>query len=423
MVLRGFESWVALRYLRSRRKEVFISIITIISILGVAVSVMVLDIVLSVMTGFEGELKSKLIDTSSHVIVRQYGGELQNWGEVREKVLSVREVVSAEPYTYNQGMLSHEGSAHGLLVQGITDSPAQAEKIKKNIVAGNFSDLFAPGKFEFTRPDGERDIVELPTAIVGRALANRYGIKVGMPITILAPQFSASPQGLVPRLKRFLVVGVYSSGLVEYESGLAFTSLRVAQGFFGNGENVTGLEVMVKDLDRAKIVGREITKALEPGAYETSDWAARNKPLYDALNLEKKVYFIVLLLLILIASFSIVSTLVMVVMEKSKDIAMLKTLGAKNSSIRNIFLLQGSIIGASGTALGTMLGLAGCLALKEIGWELDESVFALTKVPVYFIPENFIVVAVASFIITTLAGFYPAMRAANLRVADALRFE
>jgi lipoprotein-releasing system permease protein len=420
-----FEPWIALRYLQSRRKEVFISVITVISILGVAVSVMVLNIVLAVMTGFEGELKSKLIDTSSHIVVRQYGGEMARWKDVQREVLSLPEVLSAEPYSYNQGMLSHEGSAHGLLVEGITNSQAQVEKLQKNIVSGSIAGLFTTGSLDFVRPDGTNDTVLLPTVVVGKALANRYGLRVGVPITILAPQFSAAPQGLLPKLRRFLIVGIYSSGLVEYESGLAFTSLPVAQSFFGKGENVTGLEVMVKDLEQTKAVGNKIVAKLEAlgGAFETSDWAARNKPLYDALNLEKRVYFIVLLLLILIASFSIVSTLVMVVMEKSRDIAMLKTLGASNGSIRNIFLFQGSVIGAAGTVLGTVLGLLGCFSLDQYGWELDESVFALTKVPVYLVPVNFVVVGTASFVITTLAGIYPAMRAAKLRVADALRFE
>lgn len=421
----AYEPSIAIRYLRSRRKEVFISIITVISILGVAISVMVLDIVLAVMTGFEGELKSKLIDTSSHVVVKQYGGELNAWQDVRESVLAVKDVVSAEPFTYNQAMLSHNGAAAGLLLEGIAETKAQSKRLGKNLIEGSIEALFEPGKLSIVRPDGEPDTVLLPTVIVGRALANRQRLRVGDPITLLAPQFSSSPQGLTPKLRRFLVAGIYSSGLVEYENALAFISLDVAQSFFSLGVNVTGLEVMVSDLDKARSISREITGALAShGAnYDVTDWSMRNKALYDALNLEKKVYFIVLLLLILVASFSIVSTLVMVVMEKSRDIAILKTMGATDASVSKIFLFQGAIIGFFGTLLGTILGVLGCVLLNEVGWELDESVFALTKVPVYFIPQNFAVVAAASFVITILAGVYPAMRAARLKVADALRFE
>jgi lipoprotein-releasing system permease protein len=421
----GYESSVAIRYLRSRRKEVFISIITVISILGVAISVMVLDIVLAVMTGFEGELKAKLIDTSSHVVVKQYGGELTAWPEVRKEVLGVKGVVSAEPFTYNQAMLSHNGTAAGLLLEGVADTEAQSGRLGKNLVAGSVEALFKPGKLKIVRPDGEEDTVLLPTVIVGKALAGRQQLRVGDPITLLAPQFSSSPQGLTPKLRRFLVVGIYSSGLVEYESALAFVSLDVAQSFFSLGENVTGLEVMVHNLDEARAIGKEISRALSGfgSIYDVTDWSMRNKALYDALNLEKKVYFIVLLLLILIASFSIVSTLVMVVMEKSRDIAILKTIGATDFSVSRIFLFQGAIIGFFGTLLGSALGIFGCVLLDQVGWELDESVFALTKVPVYFIWQNFVIVAGASFVITTVAGIYPAVRAARLKVADALRFE
>jgi len=419
-----YESWISLRYLRSRRKEVFISIITIISVVGVAVSVMVLNMVLAVMAGFEGELKSKLIDTSAHVVVRQFGGEMHEWQEVRKEVAKVPEVLSVSPYTYNQAMLSHQGVARGLIVQGIGNDGSQAAKLEKSLIAGEIGALFRPALYSFTRPDGSPDTVELPPILIGKSLAQHDNLQIGTPVTILAPQFTASPQGLLPRLRRFLVVGIYSSGLVEYESGLAYTALPSAQSFFGIG-GVSGLEVMVQNLDNAKEVAREIYRRLQPfnGSFEVSDWSARNKPLYDALKLEKQVYFVVLLLLILVASFSIVSTLVMVVMEKSRDIAILKTLGARDASIRKIFLLQGSVIGGVGTLLGTLLGLAGCYGLKRYGWQLDESVFALSSVPVYFNPLNFAVVALASFVITSLAGLYPARRAARLKVADALRFE
>ena len=421
-----FESFLAFRYLRSKRKEVFISIITIISVLGVAVSVMVLDITLGIMTGFEKELQAKLLDTSAHIIVRGLGGEMPQWQQVREKVLGVPGVVDASPYTYNQAMLTFGGVAHGLLIRGISDDARTREKLLRTLSPdAKVEDLFAPVHYQLQRPDGTQDEVLLPPLVVGRALARRFGLSRGTAVTILSPQMSASPQGLTPRMRRFVVIGNYSSGLIEFENGLAYTSVEAAQSFFNLGDAVSGLEVTVTDLNEAKAIADKISVALDAAnnPYDISDWTVPNKPLWDALRLEKRVYFIVLLLLILVASFSIVSTLVMVVMEKSRDIALLKSIGARDRSIMRVFLLQGAYIGFSGTLLGTLLGYAGAIGLREFGFRLDEAVFSLSKVPVELVPANFLLVGVAAFVITVLAGIYPARRAAKMRPADALRFE
>jgi lipoprotein-releasing system permease protein len=422
----GFESFVALRYLRSKRKEAFISLITIISVLGVAVSVMVLNIVLAVMTGFEQELQAKLLDTSAHVIVRSYQRRLDDWREVKDKVATLPGVISISPYTYNQAMLTSSGVSHGLILQGIADTPAEREKLESKLEHGAKLDvLFNPEPIEVRRPDGVVDLVNLPPIIIGRSLRNRLGLDVGAAVTLLSPQVSASPQGLIPKLKRFRIAASYASGLVEYESGLAYTSVEAAQNFFSLGDSVTGLEVMLDDLNRAPHVAELVKQSLSrfPGIYEIVDWTIPNKPLWDALRLEKRVYFIVLLLLILVASFSIVSTLVMVVMEKTKDIAILKSMGASDSTVLKIFLLQGVIIGVTGTIFGTILGFLGCILLREYGFQLDEAVFSLKTVPVHLIPANFAIVAVAAFVITSIVGIYPARRAARLRPADSLRFE
>lgn len=420
------EMWIAGRYLKSKRREMFISIIAVISVLGVAVSVGVLDIVLAIMTGFEHELQSKLIDSSAHVIVREYGRELHDWEKVEGVVKEVPGVEAASPYSYNQAMLSYQGVAQGMLVRGLPDDVYARGKLEKILEGGgSLSPLFAQAQIQVTRPDGSPDTVSLPSIVIGRALARRFGIEVGMPITLIAPQFSASPQGLIPRLRRFVVVGIYSSGLVEYESGLAYVSLQAAQQFFGLGEAVTGLEVALKDLQLAPVIADEISERLRTSGrvYDIADWTKQNKPLYDALKLEKRVYFIVLLLLILVASFSIISTLVMIVMEKGREIAVLKSIGATDSTILRIFLLQGILIGGTGTVLGSLFGFAGGLGLKEFGFKLDESVFAMSQVPVMMEWPNFVLVAIAGFLITALAGLYPARRAARLRPADALRFE
>jgi lipoprotein-releasing system permease protein len=421
-----FELFVALRYLRSKRKEVFISIITVISVLAVALSVVVLNMVLAIMTGFEAELQSKLIDANAHVVVREYGSNLQQWEAVAEKVKAVEGVVEAFPFTYNQAMLSVEGGAHGIIIRGVHDSPTARKKLEKLLADGYTEDsLFGEHTLVVERPDGGQDTIVLPPMVVGAALKRSLHLFSNKPVTVFAPRFSASPQGLIPKLRRFVIGGIYSSGLMEYESGLAYVRMSDAQNFFGMGSSVSGLEIVVEDVFKAKEVAERVDQALKglPVSYYVTDWTVPNQPLWEAIRLEKRVYFIVLLLLILIASFTIVSTLVMMVMEKSKDIAILKSMGASNHLVLKIFLLQGICIGAVGTIVGTVLGLLGCIGLREFGFPINPIVFSMDTVPVYLELGNFVVVAVAAFFITSLAGVYPARRAAKLRPAEILRFE
>lgn len=423
-----FEPLLAFRYLRSKRKEVFISIITVISVLGVAVSVMVLDIVLSIMTGFEEELQTKLIDANAHIVVRRLGGDIDATPELLTKIREVQGVAAAFPFTYNQAMISTPFGSRGLLVRGLADDEASRKKLLKVLKNGaNFDKLFSPAAVTVNRPDGREDSVNLPPLIIGRALRESLSIAAEAPVMLFAPDFTAAPQGLVPKLKRFAIVGFYSSGLIEYENGLAYASIKDAQNFFGLGGRVSGVEVVLSDSDllRARDIAQNIVDNLsESGVgYYATDWTEQNKPLWDAIRLEKKVYFIVLLLLILVASFSIISTLIMIVMEKGKDIAILKSMGATDRSILRVFLIQGCLIGFTGVLLGTLFGYLGCIGLREYGFQLDERVFSLSQVPVHMLPQNFILVAISGLIITALAGIYPAKRAAGLRPAEALRYE
>jgi lipoprotein-releasing system permease protein len=422
----NFEPFIALRYLRSKRKEVFISIITVISVFGVAISVMVLNIVLAVMTGFESELQAKLINANAHLVIRDYRGYLQNWQPLAEQISKNKNVTSAFPYTYNQAMLSTPAGARGLVIRGVPNSQTAKEKLKEvNATNRQIENLFNPVEISVDRPDGSSDVVSLPAIIIGEALSRALKVGVGDVVSLFSPELSASPHGLIPRVKRFSIVGVYHSGLVEYEGGLAYVSIDSAQSFFSLNDTVSGIEVSVKDIMKAYLVGEELLGSFgtEQSHFYATDWTEPNKPLWDALKLEKRVYFIVLLLLIFVASFSVISTLVMVVMEKNKDIAILKSMGATDKSISKIFLIQGTIIGFLGVILGTFLGVVGCILLREYGFEIDQTVFALDKVPVHMIPANFLLVAVAGFIITSLAGIYPARRAAKLDPVATLRFE
>ncbi len=426
----SLELFLAGRYLRSKRKEVFISIITVISVLGVAISVMVLDIALAIMTGLETELKAKLIDAGAHIVVRRFGGDIEQPQRLIDSILKVPNVQTVTPFSYNQALISSPAGSRGLLVRGIPDDLAVRTKLTKmSLSETELDNLYNPPKVTIERPDGELDDIALPSLVIGKALQDQLRIYPGMPVTLFSPQMGNSPQGLIPKTRRFVVAGTYKSGLQEYEAGLAYASLTEAQRFFGLDNRVSGLEIMLTDMFKAQELKSTVLDFLvrdlgeEGNQYFAADWTEPNKPLWDAMKLEKQVYFIVLLLLIAIASFSIVSTLVMVVIEKSRDIAVLKSIGAPDAMILRVFLFQGAIIGAAGVILGTLLGYLGCLGLREYGFPLDEKVFSLTEVPVRMVPENFVIVALAALVITLFAGVYPSRRASKLRPADALRFE
>ncbi len=271
--------------------------------------------------------------------------------------------------------------------------------------------------------DGRGATVELPGIILGTELARQLAVEVGDPVNVLSPMGKPSAVGVVPRVKRFVVVGLFNSGMSEYDSALAYISLSDAQRFFGLDDAVTGLEVRVDDLYQAREVGQRIAQLLG-FPYRVRDWMEINHNLFAALKLEKTVYFIVLLLIILVAAFNIVATLIMVVMEKRKDIAVLKSMGATGAGIARIFVFKGVIIGVVGTVIGNLAGYAGCWALRRYEFiELPKDVFYVSTVPVKMTPEYFAAVTVASLIICLLATIYPARQAARLVPIDIIRYE
>ena len=409
----GFSRFVAGRYLWSQRSEAFVTIITVIAILGVAIGVGVLNTAMGIMTGFERELKSKIIG-STHVLVYRYGGLIADWERVVDTVSRVEGVSSASAYADQQVMITHRGKARGILIRGIIPESRMGKDLTRYLHGVDASLL------EETPDD------PLPAVVIGKELSARQGIIEGDAVSLLSPTVGSTPFGLMPRYKRFRVAAIYESGMAGYEERIAYIHLRAAQRFFKMNDSVTGLEVMVENVDESPQIAQKIVDALldlDQIGFVAQDWTQANKELWEALKLEKTVYFIVLLLLIVMASFSIITTLVMIVLEKRKDIAILMTLGANSRSIANIFRWQGAVIGFIGVGSGTMLGLAACLGLERYGFPLPEKVFPVSTLPVDIEALNFVVVACSAFFICCLSTWYPSWRASKVQPGEVLRYE
>lgn len=418
----SFSFKVAYRYLLTKRKEAFISIISIVSLIGIAIGVGVLNIVMAIMTGFEYELKSKIIGANSHIIVRRQFSEIQNEEGSKEKILNVKGVKSISPYVYKQGLLRYNDKSTGMLIKGVQEGTDASLKIFENVNDVNESTLYRKQEYKDLTND---HISNLPCVIVGKQLSLDFGLHKGSVVTLLSSSMQSSPFGLMPKYRRFIVCGIYASGLSEYESGLVYIDIKEAQSFFELGQKISGYEVFIDNLDNAPIVADNIDKELKTISpyYFTQTWLDLNKPLWEALQLEKKTYFIVLLLIIIMASFSVVTTLVMIVLEKRKDVAVLKTLGATTKDIAKVFISMGVVIGFVGTVLGVILGMVGCILLEKYGFPLDPRVFPVDKVPIRVEVINVIMVSVSSFLISLLATIYPSLRASKLNPSEVLRYE
>lgn len=419
-----YELFLSLRYLRARRREVFISLITMISMVGVMIGVMTLNIVLAVMTGFEEDLRDRILGFNPHVVISSLQGFVDGYAEVVDAVSQVPEVVAVAPFVYGQVMVSAGQSVSGSLVRGVDPSLASAVvDIEAHLSFGEVDQLGQKQELTFQTEETVQT-VHLSGVLVGHELARQIGVFVGDPINIISPlSTTPGPLGVVPRVKRFVIVGVFDAGMFEYDSALIYMSLADAQQFFTLGEQVTGIEVKIRDVYQAQTVARELESVLG-FPYTTRDWTEVNSNIFAALKLEKVVYFIVLLLIVLVAAFNIIATLIMVVMEKRKDIAVLKSMGATGNAISRVFIYKGLIIGVVGTLMGTLLGWVGCWLLDRYEFiELPKDVFYVSTLPVKMYAENFFIVGVASVIICLLATIYPARQAARLAPVEVIRYE
>lgn len=416
-----YELFIGLRYLRAKRKEAFISLITVISMLGVTIGVMTLTIVLSVFTGFEEDLRDRILGFNPQIVVLSFNSTISDYPSVVRRVEQVPGVVAAAPFVYGQVMLSAQQNVTGTAVRGVSPTAQDVLDLQRHMKEGNVGELDKLHAVPLN--EGKGETVELPGLIVGKDIARQLGLTVGDPVNVISPIATPTAVGMVPRVKRFVVVGLFDSGMPEYDASLVYMDLASAQKFFDMDETVSGVEVRVDDLYHAKEVSERISAALG-FPFRVRDWMEVNHNLFSALKLEKTVYFIVLLLIVLVAAFNIVATLIMVVMEKRKDIAILKSMGATRAGVGRIFIFKGMIVGLIGTLLGNIGGYLGCILLKHYHFiELPKDVFYVDTVPVRMHAEYFVVVTLASLLICLLATVYPARQAARLAPVDVIRYE
>lgn len=407
-----YELFISLRYLKARRKQAFVSVISFISISGVAIGVMALIIVLGVMTGFSDDLRTKILGAKSHLVVYQMGAGMPDYRQIIQELTSVPGVVSATPAMLNQVMISSPSSTVGPMIKGIdVESAPTVTNLGSIIKEGSLADL------NKELPTG------LPGIILGKELSLILGVVTGDEIKVISPFGTMTPAGMMPRASRFQVAGIFDSGMYEYDSSLAYISLAQAQAFFNQPDVATEIEVKVEDIYRVKQLSLKIQEHLGT-RYQVRDWMEMHKNLYAALKLEKMAMFVILVLIILVASFNIVGTLIMVVRDKHKDIAILKSMGAQSMSIMKIFILEGLIIGFTGTALGILGGFI--LAAVQNTYHivgLPPDVYYISHLIIKITPRDLILVTVSAISISLMATLYPSWQAAQLAPVETLRYE
>ncbi len=413
-----YELFVGLRYTRAKRKNHFISFISMTSMVGVALGVAALIIVLSVMNGFQAELRSRILGVASHIEVTENTNMLSNWESLAEQVDAQPNVKASAPYVMAQGMLSYGQAVQGALVRGVLPNQENAvADLGKNMREGQLSDL-ASGEFNI---------------ILGADLAYSLGVNVGDKVVLMAPQGQFTPTGVIPRIKQFNVVGLFQIGMYEYDAGLALIHIEDAAKLYRMGDKVSGLRLKINNLFDAPAMTAELSDKLTPlGAYYITDWTQQHANFFKAMQLEKRVMFIILTLIVAVAAFNIVSTLVMAVTDKRADIAIMRTLGASPKSIMQIFIIQGALIGIIGTFFGAVLGIVIALNIDTIipfienlfhVQFLSKEVYYISELPSKLEWNDTITIVVVSIVLSLIATLYPSYKASKINPAEALRYE
>jgi len=418
----SYELFISLRYLKAKRKQAFISLINIISIGGVAVGVAALIIVLAVMTGVKDDIQDKILGIMAHILIQKPGTNIEAINEVQDildQLHAIPHVVDISPYVSGQVLVNSEEDVSGVMLHGIDpEGKTAVADLEKKLREGSIDLL--KGKYEnLDSPSGpKRDGI-----IIGSELSRILGVFPDDEVTLILPTGRVLPTGPVPKLKKFRVVGIFNSEFYEYDAGLAYISLTSAQKFFSIGKNLSGLEIRLDNIYQSKSVTRLIKERLG-ASYYVQDWTEMNKSLFSAINLEKLAMSLILALIILVAAFNIITTLVMMVMEKHSDIATLKSMGATSNSIMKIFMFEGSVIGILGTAIGTVLGIVVCWAADT--YELirfEEGTYYLDHLPFTVTGPDLVFVVVAALIICFVSTIYPARQASKLDPIAVFRYE
>jgi lipoprotein-releasing system permease protein len=425
-----YEFFISKRYLRAKRKQVFVSIITLISISGIFLGVAALIIVLAVMNGFEEDLRTKILGIKSHIeLTTDMVGPMKDYEKVRERIASEEGVVASTPFIYSQAMIRNGSGVTGVIIRGLeTQSAFKVINLGK-IREGNIeylNKLPADLSKRYKNEDAQ-----LTGIVIGKEMARNLGIFLYDTITIISPVGVSTPMGMIPRMKKFIVAGIFESGFYEYDSTLAYLSLRSCQDFLQMGDTVTGIDIKVADIYKADSIARKIQSKLG-FPFWAHNWMQMNKNLFSALKLEKRVMFIILSLIVIVAAFNIISALIMIVMEKNKDIAILKSMGATSRSIMKIFIYQGLIVGVIGTLSGCAAGLAVALNLQKVSLFIEKmfhfkflpgDVYYLSELPSKVNYSDVVIIIIGTLLICFLSTIYPSLRASKLDPAEALRYE
>lgn len=413
---RSLPLFIGLRYVRAKRRNHFISFITLISMLGFGLGVAALITVLSVMNGFERELRAHILGMASHATIRPLSGALSDWELPAATAVEHPGVVGVAPFVQGQAMLNHAGAVRGVALHGVLPSrEAQVSEIGQYLVEGSLEDL----------REGQYGL------LLGRGLARALGAVVGSKVAVIAPEATASPAGILPRMRRFTVVGIFEVNHYQYDTGVAVVHLADAARLFRLTPGVSGLRIKVDDIQEAPRLSREIAASLR-GAYWVSDWTRHHRNFFRALQTERTVMFVILSLIVAVAAFNIVSTLIMVVTDKHSDIAVLRTLGATPRTVMRIFVVQGTVIGVVGTLAGVLGGIALAVNVETIVPAIErffetkflsEEVYYIAEVPSELRRENVLLIALVAALMSVVATLYPAWRASRVQPAEALRHE
>jgi len=406
----SFELFVATRYLLSRRKHSFISVISLISIAGIALGVAALIVVLGVMNGFSDNLQEKILGVNAHVIITSLQGPIAGYRRVCEKINKIQGIKGTMPFLYSEVMVSSQNGVKGVVLRGIDpDLAKKVLRLDKDLVVGSIDDL-SPSP--------------IPPVIIGKELAFNLGLRRGSFLNILSPTGGRSSFGFIPKIMVFKVVGIFDTGMYEYDSSLIYTNIPSAQKLIGFKKDVvSGIEASLYDVYKAPDIARHLRKILGP-TYFIQTWMDMNKNLFFALKLEKFAMGIILAMIVLVGSFNIITTLFMLVMERKKDIAILISMGATKREIKRIFVLLGSLIGLVGTFVGYIFGLGlGCLIEKYQFIKLPKDVYYLDHLPIEYNSLDLVLIGVVAMLLCFLATLYPASQAAKVEPAQVLRYE